>query len=280
MPGQRPPREEAYEPPRRPVRDDDDYEPRRAPRDDQADEPRRGPAPRDVRDDRGPDPRRPPRDDRGPDPRRDEVGPDPRRAPRDERGPDPRRDDAPIEPRRPAAPAHAREELDEEAQPPTQYEKYEAVKREELHLTKLQAMTVPELQKQARKEGVKDFTGLKKQELIFKILRERVNQNGLMFGEGVLEVLSDGFGFLRSPEYNYLPCPDDIYISPSQIRRFGMRTGNIISGQIRPPKEGEKYFALLKVEAINHEDPEKAMDRVVFEDLTPLHPDKRIRLET
>ena len=284
MPSPRPPREEAYEPPRRPIRDDDDYEPRRAPRDDQADEPRRGAGHPPARDDRGPEPRRVPRDDRGPEPRRDDVGPEPRRVPRDDRGPEPRRDDVGPEPRRvprdDRGPEPRRDDFEEEPPAPTQYEKYEAVKREELHLTKLQAMTVPELQKQARKEGVKDFVGLKKQELIFKILRERVNQNGLMFGEGVLEVLSDGFGFLRSPEYNYLPCPDDIYISPSQIRRFGMRTGNIISGQIRPPKEGEKYFALLKVEAINHEDPEKAMDRVVFEDLTPLHPDKRIRLET
>src|ERR1043165_308377 len=99
--------------------------------------------------------------------------------------------------------------------------------------------------------------GLKKQEIIYKIIQEKAKQNGLLFGEGVLEVLPEGFGFLRSPKYNYLPCPDDIYISPSQIRRFGMRTGNIISGQIRPPKDGEKYFALLKVELINHENPEQ-----------------------
>ncbi len=160
------------------------------------------------------------------------------------------------------------------------YDRYEAVKKEELHITSLQRMTVTDLLKAARKEGLKDITGLKKQDLIFQILKHRVNRNGLMYGEGVLEVLPDGFGFLRSPEYNYLPCPDDIYISPSQIRRFGMRTGHWVQGQIRPPKEGEKYFALLKVEAINHENPDTAMDRVTFDDLTPLHPAERIFLET
>src|SRR3972149_6374059 len=158
------------------------------------------------------------------------------------------------------------------------HEKYERVKKEDLHITKLQEMTVSELMKLAKKEGLKDITTLKKQELIFRILKERVNQNGLIYGEGVLEVLPDGFGFLRSPKYNYLPCPDDIYISPSQIRRFGMRTGHIISGQIRPPKDGEKYFALLKVEAINHSNPEEAQTRIAFENLTPLHPNERIKL--
>ena len=107
----------------------------------------------------------------------------------------------------------------------------------------------------------------------------RIRQNGLMYGEGVLEILPDGFGFLRSPEYNYLPCPDDIYISPSQIRRFGLRNGHVVQGQIRPPKESERYFALLRVEAINGEDPERITDTGNFEDLTPLHPNKRIRLE-
>ena len=114
--------------------------------------------------------------------------------------------------------------------------------------------------------------GLKKQDLIFKILKERVKQNGLMYGEGTLEVLPDGFGFLRSPDYNYLPCPDDIYVSPSQIRRFGLKTGAIVAGQIRPPKENERYFALLRVEAINFEDPDKLSEKVGFDDLTPLHP--------
>ena len=159
-------------------------------------------------------------------------------------------------------------------------EKYEEVKRGELHLANLQRMTIAELHGTAKSEGVSEYTGLKKQDLIFKILKERVNKNGLMFGEGVLEVLPDGFGFLRSPDYNYLPCPDDIYISPSQIRRFGMRTGATVSGQIRPPKENERYFALLRVEAINYEAPEKLNDKIVFEDLTPLYPENRLQLET
>ncbi|MBI2933253.1 MAG: transcription termination factor Rho [Planctomycetes bacterium] len=159
-------------------------------------------------------------------------------------------------------------------------DKYERVKREEIYLSKLQECTVAELLKICKQEAIRDVMGLKKQDLIYRIIQAKAQQNGLLFGEGVLEVLSEGFGFLRSPKYNYLPCPDDIYISPSQIRRFGMRTGNMISGQIRPPKDGEKYFALLKVEAINHENPETAQARVVFENLTPLHPNERIRLET
>ena len=129
--------------------------------------------------------------------------------------------------------------------------------RGEVHLTELQKMTMPQLIRTAKSEGVSEYTGLKKQDLIFKILKERVKQNGLMFGEGTLEVLPDGFGFLRSPDYNYLPCPDDIYVSPSQIRRFGLKTGAIVAGQIRPPKENERYFALLRVEAINYEDPDR-----------------------
>ncbi|MDR4506401.1 MAG: transcription termination factor Rho [Candidatus Scalindua sp.] len=148
-----------------------------------------------------------------------------------------------------------------------------------MHITALQKMTIKELQDTSKKEGIKEYTGLKKQDLIFKILKERVNQNGLMFGEGVAEVLSEGFGFLRSPDYNYLPCPDDIYISPSQIRRFGIRTGAIISGQIRPPKENERYFALLRVEAINFENPDIMNENIVFDDLTPLHPANRLLLE-
>jgi transcription termination factor Rho len=159
-------------------------------------------------------------------------------------------------------------------------EKYEEIKRGDMHITALQKMTIKELQNTAKKEGIKEYSGLKKQDLIFKILKERVNQNGLMYGEGVVEVLSDGFGFLRSPDYNYLPCPDDIYISPSQIRRFGIRTGAVISGQIRPPKENERYFALLRVEAINYENPDIMSENIVFDDLTPLHPAGRILLET
>ncbi|MDO8744424.1 MAG: transcription termination factor Rho [Candidatus Brocadiaceae bacterium] len=148
-----------------------------------------------------------------------------------------------------------------------------------MHITELQKMTIKELQETAKREGIKEYTGLKKQDLIFKILKERVNQNGLMYGEGVVEVLPEGFGFLRSPDYNYLPCPDDIYISPSQIRRFGIRTGAVVSGQIRPPKDTERYFALLRVEAINFENPEIMGEKIVFDDLTPLHPAERLFLE-
>jgi transcription termination factor Rho len=158
--------------------------------------------------------------------------------------------------------------------------RYEEIKRGGTHITELQHMTMPQLLKTAKEEGITDYTGLKKQDLIFKILKERVKQNGLMFGEGTLEVLPDGFGFLRSPDYNYLPCPDDIYISPSQIRRFGLRTGSVVAGQIRPPKENERYFALLRVEAINFNDPDILTQKVVFDDLTPLHPDERLGLET
>jgi len=160
------------------------------------------------------------------------------------------------------------------------HDRYEDIKRGEIHLTELQKMTMPQLIRAAKQEGVVEYTGLKKQDLIFKILKERVKQNGLMFGEGTLEVLPDGFGFLRSPDYNYLPCPDDIYVSPSQIRRFGLKTGAIVAGQIRPPKENERYFALLRVEAINYEDPDKLSEKVGFDDLTPLHPHGRLNLET
>jgi transcription termination factor Rho len=158
-------------------------------------------------------------------------------------------------------------------------EKYEEAKKGELHISELQKLTMAQLLATAKKEGLIEYTGLKKQDLIFMILKNRVKANGLMYGEGVLEILPDGFGFLRSPDYNYLPCPDDIYVSPSQIRRFGLRPGNIVSGQIRPPKEKERYFALLRVEAVNHDDPETLQDRVNFDDLTPLFPNKRLVLE-
>ena len=158
--------------------------------------------------------------------------------------------------------------------------RYEEIKRGSTHISELQQMTMPQLLKIAKEEGLTDYTGLKKQDLIFRILKERVKQNGLMFGDGTLEVLPDGFGFLRSPDYNYLPCPDDIYISPSQIRRFGLHTGAVVAGQIRPPKENERYFALLRVEAINYQDPDILTQKVVFDDLTPLHPNKRLNLET
>ena len=153
-------------------------------------------------------------------------------------------------------------------------------KRVDIDLTELQKMNIAELHKLAKKEGVVEYTGLKKQHLIFKILKSRVDEDGILYGEGVLEILPDGFGFLRSPRYSYLPCPDDIYISPSQIRRFGLRTGAHISGLIRTPKEKERYFALLKVEAINRHEPELLQEKIVFDDLTPLHPDERFILET
>ncbi len=158
--------------------------------------------------------------------------------------------------------------------------KYEQIKKGDIHITELQKMNVQELHDVAKREGLEGYSGLKKQDLIFRVLKERINRDGLMYGEGVLEILPDGFGFLRSPEYNYLPCPDDIYISPSQIRRFGLRTGHIVAGQIRPPKESERYFALLRVEAINFEDPNAVTENTNFEDLTVLHPDKRFFLET
>lgn len=157
--------------------------------------------------------------------------------------------------------------------------KYERVKRGELHLTDLQKMSVAELHTVAKNEGIEEYAGLGKQELVFNILKARIQREGLMYGEGVLEILPDGFGFLRSPDYNYLPSPDDIYVSPSQIRRFGLRQGNIVAGQIRPPKESEKYFALLRVEAVNFEPPDRLTEKVNFEDLTPMHPDRRVFLE-
>ena len=159
-------------------------------------------------------------------------------------------------------------------------DRYEQIKRGDLHIAQLQKMTMKELLDLARKEGLSEFSGLKKQDLIFKILKERTKLNGLMFGEGTLEILPDGFGFLRSPDYHYLPCPDDIYVSPSQIRRFGLRTGATVAGQIRPPKENERYFALLRVEAINAEDPNLLTAKVSFDDLTPLHPEMRLKLTT
>jgi len=158
-------------------------------------------------------------------------------------------------------------------------DRYEEIKRGEIHIAELQRMTMQQLLAQARKEQLSEYTGLKKQDLIFKILKERTKLNGLMFGEGTLEILPDGFGFLRSPDYHYLPCPDDIYVSPSQIRRFGLRTGATVAGQIRPPKENERYFALLRVEAINGQDPNLLTEKVSFDDLTPLHPQRRLRLE-
>jgi transcription termination factor Rho len=158
-------------------------------------------------------------------------------------------------------------------------ESLERGKAPESHLAELQRMSMAELIEAARRENLTEITGLKKQDLIFNILKERVKLNGLMYGEGTLEILPDGFGFLRSPDYHYLSCPDDIYVSPSQIRRFGLRTGSTVSGQIRPPKENERYFALLRVEAINYQEPNKTSQVVPFDNLTPIHPDKRIVME-
>lgn len=152
-------------------------------------------------------------------------------------------------------------------------------KVEKVEIAKLKDMKIGELSKLAKSLNVNGISGLKKQELMFRILQAKTEKEGLIFGEGVLEVLPEGFGFLRSSNYNYLPCPDDIYISPSQIRKFELRTGDTVSGQIRPPKEAEKYFALLKVEAVNFENPETAKDKVLFDNLTPVYPNSRFVLE-
>ena len=147
-------------------------------------------------------------------------------------------------------------------------------------LAALKEMNITQLNQLAKELGVEGTAGLRKQELILKVLQGKAEKSGLIFSEGVLETLPEGFGFLRAPEYNYLPGPDDIYVSPSQIRRFDLRTGDTISGQVRPPKEGERYFALIKVEAINFEPPEASRDKIFFDNLTPLYPEKRIRLES
>jgi transcription termination factor Rho len=156
----------------------------------------------------------------------------------------------------------------------------ENARDQNVHIAALQQMSMPELIETAENENVTDVSGLKKQDIIFRILKERVKLGGMMSGEGTLEILPDGFGFLRSPDYHYLSCPDDIYVSPSQIRRFGLRNGNTVAGTIRPPKENERYFALLRVEDINGQDPNMLARKVFFDDLTPLHPDERIRMET
>ncbi|HPS53851.1 MAG TPA: transcription termination factor Rho [Phycisphaerae bacterium] len=158
--------------------------------------------------------------------------------------------------------------------------KYEEIKRGALHINQLQKMAVPELHELARKEGITDHAAMNRKELVFHIIKARIMQNGMTFGEGVLEILPDGFGFLRSSDYDFLPSPDDIYVSPSQIRRFGLKQGNIVSGQIRPPKDIEKYFALLRVEAVNHESPDRLDNQTGFEELTPMFPERRIFLET
>jgi len=148
-----------------------------------------------------------------------------------------------------------------------------------MNIKDLKKKKINELYRIAKELNVEGASGMRKQELIFAILQAQTEKNGLIFGEGVLEILPDGFGFLRAPDYNYLPGPDDIYISPSQIRRFNLRTGDTVSGQIRPPKDTERYFAMLKVELVNYEDPEVARDKILFDNLTPLYPEKKILLE-
>jgi transcription termination factor Rho len=153
-------------------------------------------------------------------------------------------------------------------------------RRKALDLSDLKEMNIQALNAMARELNVEGAAGMKKHDLIFKILQSQTEKSGLLFAEGVLETLPDGYGFLRAPESNYLPGPDDIYVSPSQIRKFDLRTGDTVSGQVRPPKEGERYFALIKVEAINFEPPDVAKDKVLFDNLTPLYPSERIKLET
>jgi transcription termination factor Rho len=149
-----------------------------------------------------------------------------------------------------------------------------------VNIAKLQAMSMPDLNQMAREMGIENFGTMRKHEIIFHILQRNAERSGVLFSEGVLEVLPEGFGFLRSQSFNYLPCPEDIYVSPSQIRRFDLQTGNLIAGQIRPPKDKERFFALLKVEAVDHEEPDKAKDKTHFDNLTPLFPEKRFILET
>ena len=155
-----------------------------------------------------------------------------------------------------------------------------AIQEGRLDLAELKSKTISALMEIARSMGIEGISGLKKQDLIFEILKAQTERSGLIFSSGVIEVLNDGYGFLRSPNYSYLPGPDDIYVSPSQIRLFGLRTGDTVAGQIRPPKDNERFFALLRIEAVNYENPEKLQNRVLFDNLTPLYPETRINLET
>jgi len=192
-----------------------------------------------------------------------------RRRPRNDDGDDAGRTRAKTElPEQPPAAPPPPESFDEPPQ-----------KEGALNLKTLKEKKISELAQIAKNFNVEGASNMRKQELIFAILGAQTEQNGFVYGEGVLEILPDGFGFLRAPDYNYLPGPDDIYISPSQIRRFNLRTGDVVSGQIRPPKEGERYFALLKVEAINYEEPERAREKILFDNLTPLYPNEQLRLE-
>jgi transcription termination factor Rho len=165
------------------------------------------------------------------------------------------------------------------AKPPIEDDK-DRIAATAINIAKLQAMSMPELNQMARELSVENFGTMRKHEVIFHILQKNAERAGVLFSEGVLEILAEGFGFLRSQSFNYLPCPEDIYVSPSQIRRFDLQTGNLIAGQIRPPKEKERFFALLKVEAVDQEEPDKAKDKTHFDNLTPLFPNKRFILET
>jgi transcription termination factor Rho len=149
-----------------------------------------------------------------------------------------------------------------------------------MDIAQLKEMNIAALTQVAKDLNIQGASGMRKQELIFKILQAQTEKSGFIFSEGVLETLPDGFGFLRAPDYNYLPGPDDIYVSPSQIRKFDLRTGDTVSGQVRPPKDGERYFALIKVEAVNFEHPDEARNKIFFDNLTPLYPDERLKLET
>ena len=180
---------------------------------------------------------------------------------------------------RPAPAPRSQGQTDQELDAETQA-RYEQAKRSDLSVRDLQKMTVEELHELAKKDGIEGYASLKKQQLIFQVLKTRIAAQGLMYGEGVLEILPDGFGFLRNPETSYLAGPDDIYVSPSQIRRFGLKVGHIVQGTIRPPKESERYFALLRVDAINGHPPDALNDLKTFEDLTPLHPYQRFVMET
>ncbi len=198
-------------------------------------------------------------------------------------------DKAPVKEAAKAEPPKVAEQKPDEAKPAEKpAEKEERLdpskaglnKRGNLDLGELKEVSITQLNQIARDLGILGIAGMRKQELIFKILQAQAEKAGLIFSEGVLECLPDGFGFLRAPEYNYLPGPDDVYVSPSQIRRFDLRTGDTVSGQIRPPKEGERYFALIKVDAINFEPPEEARNKIFFDNLTPLYPQEKAKLET
>ncbi len=194
--------------------------------------------------------------------------PKPKKAP----APQAKKDPKPQQPKRQP---QTDEQLDAETQ-----RRYEKAKKSDITVHALHAMDLDELFKVAKEEGVDDASAMSRHDLTFKILELKTQKQGLMYGDGVLEVLPDGFGFLRSPEFSYLACPDDIYVSPSQIRRFGLKAGHVVQGTIRPPKESEKYFALLRVDAVNGHQPDHLNDIKVFEDLTPLHPFERLILET